>query len=637
MASPGGSQPNADLEGQNQDRNERIPFSERARRGCINMLHKIAKNNDKTGENYSYINPRLKANTYDLGDMYDDKKLTKSRTEWQEKSLKPYQGHVKCLSEEWPHLRLLLDFMEVGTSPMRWKKDPSEEEPTIEGESRSKRQEKTKAYIIQYDATNSPTVGAEICKSKELLERLETSSDSSVTLRLVVVEDLSRDVIETLGTYLKIEPEFFRAHILDYAWYNVRDFWRNPPNLNVITRHQRWFQLRFARARYFESGEGFKKAFDEKQKCNVARRPDDDRSNTSLWDDHNAKVGLTRSKVSFWMKPKTEQEPAVGVLLLDPTNTEGFPLWRGYRNWTETPEIGSKEDQRKDNDTPRNSREDQREDNNKPRKTPQQSTLFEDFIYWTCRPEVFLSNDQGGQSSAFKLPIAVLLHLVCAEWQTIADYVKTRLNQIDWEIAQPGEFIIPSSLSRNTSLQQTPIDQTLLKLHVWRRFVPLYREMLSETLIQIFQARPSTSITAVHSKNSNASPSLAPPRPSSYLALINNDPTVSAYRTDFELILSYMEEFQQRIDRLTHVATAAISIQDSRRGIRDNTNIQYLTYLATFFIPMSLVAALLSMQPDVSGLGGTLRIWAEASLPAAFLIMLVIGLSSYHGVVKGFS
>ncbi|KAI1639558.1 hypothetical protein F4809DRAFT_595741 [Biscogniauxia mediterranea] len=611
---------NEDIELQNLDKNDPTPFNERARRVLINTFHKIARNEDKPGKGYNFINPRLKANTYDLGDMYDDETLTESRSQWQEENAEPYQSHVKQLSEKWPHLRLLLDFMEVGTSPMKWKKGTSGEDQMIEGVKRSQRQKKTKARIIQYDATNSPILSDEICSSKALLEELEkTSSDSSVTLRLVVVEDLSRDVIETLGTHLKIEPEFFRAHILDYAWYNVRDFWRNPPNLNAITRHQRWFQLRFARARYFESGEGFKSAFDENQRFNVARRPDDDRSNTSLWDDHNAKVGLTRSKVSFWMKPKTEREPAVGVLLLDPTNTEGFPLWRGYRNWTETPEIYSREDQRGNNDD------------------PQQSTLFKDFIYWIRRPDIFLSNDQGGESSAFKLPIAVLLHLVCAEWQTISDYVKTRLNQIDWEIAQPGEFIVPSSLSRGTSSHQTPIDQTLLKLHVWRRFVPLYREMLSETLIQIFQARPSTSITAVHDENNDTSPFLAPPRPSSYLALINHDPTVSAYRTDFELVLSYMEEYQQRIDRLTHVATAAISIQDSRRGIRDNNNIQYLTYLATFFIPMSLVAALLSMQPDVSGLGDTLKIWAEASLPAAFLILLAIGLSSYLRIVKGFS
>ncbi|KAI5918304.1 hypothetical protein F4810DRAFT_692957 [Camillea tinctor] len=484
------------------------------------------------------------------------------------------------------------------------------------GVTRNERQRKTKARILQYDAANTPTMSDEIRSPEALLEGLRKPVPDTTKLKLVVVEDLSRDVIETLGDYLKIEPEFFRAHILDYVWSNVRDFWRSPPNLSVMIRHQTWFQLRFVRARYFKSGMGFKEGFDEALTFNVARRPDDDQSNTSIWDDVEGKVGLTRSKVSFWMKPSNGNEPAVGVLLLDPTITKGFHLWHGYRNWAEPPNMYDKDDIG----------------------NPQQSTLFQDYLYWACRPETFLMNDHGNNnadnSSVFKLPIAVLLHLVCAEWQTISDYVKTRLNQVDWEIAQPDKFI--PSPSPDTPAHQTPIDRTLLKLHAWRRYVPMFREMLSETLIHIFKATPSTSITAVHGRHNDETLSLAPPRESSYLSLIKDDPTVTAYRTDFELVLSYMEECQQRIDRLTHVATAAISIQDSRRSIRDNNNIQYLTYLATFFIPMSLVAALLSMQPDVSELGDTMKVWAEASLPIAFVILLVTVIVSYVRALKSY-
>jgi hypothetical protein len=137
--------------------------------------------------------------------------------------------------------------------------------------------------------------------------------DKSVKLRLFVVEDLSRDVIEVLGSRFKIEPDFFRAHILDYAWYNIRDYWREPANLDVTARTQRWFQLRFVRARYFESGAKFKEAFDIAQSFNVVRRPDDDQNNKAFWDKNDAKIGLTRSKATFWMKRATATEPAVGV------------------------------------------------------------------------------------------------------------------------------------------------------------------------------------------------------------------------------------------------------------------------------------------------------------------------------------
>jgi len=50
-----------------------------------------------------------------------------------------------------------------------------------------------------------------------------TTINDKVQFGLYVVEDLSSDVIEVLGSGLEIEPSFFRAHIVDYVWYNVRD------------------------------------------------------------------------------------------------------------------------------------------------------------------------------------------------------------------------------------------------------------------------------------------------------------------------------------------------------------------------------------------------------------------------------
>ena len=45
----------------------------------------------------------------------------------------------------------------------------------------------------------------------------ELNNLKNIQLRLYVVEDLSKDVIEVLGSGLGIEPSFFRAHIVDYA------------------------------------------------------------------------------------------------------------------------------------------------------------------------------------------------------------------------------------------------------------------------------------------------------------------------------------------------------------------------------------------------------------------------------------
>ncbi len=134
-----------------------------------------------------------------------------------------------------------------------------------------------------------------------------------VQFRLYVVEDLSSDVIEVLGSGLDIEPSFFRAHIVDYAWNNVRDRWRDPPNLDIMSRQQSWIQLRYVTARYFKSRDDFTVAAEEAEQFNILRRPDDDISNNSWWDDKDAIVGLTRSRATFWLKPKHKTgTPAIG-------------------------------------------------------------------------------------------------------------------------------------------------------------------------------------------------------------------------------------------------------------------------------------------------------------------------------------
>ncbi len=146
----------------------------------------------------------------------------------------------------------------------------------------------------------------ELTELKELARESGTEKSNNlkdVQLRLYVVQDLSKDVIEVLGSGLGIEPSFFRAHIVDYAWYNVRDRWRDPPALNVDSRQQNWIQLRYVTARYFESEKDFKKAEKEAEGFNILRRLDDDLSNKAWWDNEDAKVGLTRARATFWLKP----------------------------------------------------------------------------------------------------------------------------------------------------------------------------------------------------------------------------------------------------------------------------------------------------------------------------------------------
>jgi hypothetical protein len=210
--------------------------------------------------------------------------------------------------------------MEISTTPVRWA-NFREKKKFYTYEDREKRWKKTNVTRLDYLTTGK--VEAKNYETSDALSDALKGKDDNSQFRLYVVEDLSRDVIEVLGAQLDIEPAFFREHIIDYAWCNIRDRWFDPPNLNLVAKQQRWLQLRFVTARYFTTPESFKRGCQEAESFNVLRRPDDDQNNRAMWDTKEAIVGLTRSRASFWLKNgETHEKGAVGKC--------GY-IWKGLR------------------------------------------------------------------------------------------------------------------------------------------------------------------------------------------------------------------------------------------------------------------------------------------------------------------
>jgi len=196
--------------------------------------------------------------------------------------------------------------MEIGTSPVRWK-DLSQ---------RDKHQDRieriSRTNVTRLDYLESGDVKKKTYTRSEDLRKALAEKDVKTpkrNFRLFIVEDLSRDVIEHLGARYDIEPQFFREHIFDYTWYNTRDRWVDPPKLGAVTTQLPWFQMRFTTARYFRTAAEFKSGYDEAQTFNVLRRPDDDLNTRANWDQTDAKVGLSRTRASFWMRREDEDGP----------------------------------------------------------------------------------------------------------------------------------------------------------------------------------------------------------------------------------------------------------------------------------------------------------------------------------------
>ncbi|KAF5641720.1 uncharacterized protein FTJAE_3979 [Fusarium tjaetaba] len=550
-----------------------------------------------------------------LGDAYQDDKKDDVRTRlgddnWEgPKERGPYLKYVKSLSKRWPQLELLHDFMEVGTVPTRWCIFPGEEKENNEqrrytyprDSKKRENQQRERAMkmnvaLLRFkddgQAQQSPT--SYLRTHGDLREALEKARkhETGVKFSLFVVEDLSRDVIETLGSELAIDPRFFRAHITDYVWNNIRDRWREPSILHVDAKRQTWFQLRLIRSRYFENQSQLTEAKRQVNEFNVMRRLDADK-NQIFWDKDpdptiwerlagessqdkgpvdarvDAKVGHMRSRATFWLNP----ESTIGVLLLEPTPKAGYPLWRGYPNWDELPAFGT-------NTTPPDAVRDlQIPPSLRSKDAENPMSWFEDYIFWAQKTTNFAQlTDSANQQ--LSIPIQCLLHLVCGEWLTFADYLNARLNQIDWGIVNPSFF--PES--GGTDHQK----QSLRKLHFWRRWVPQARDMLQATMSQVMDDEEKEIAKSF-----------------------------KVYKDDLEIIKKRLEDYETRIDRLSTVVNSTISLTDA-------SNTSKLTILASFFIPPSLVAALLSMNMDpLIGLGESLKWWAVASVVAVTILFTI--------------
>jgi Mg2+ and Co2+ transporter CorA len=274
-----------------------------------------------------------------------------------------------------------------------------------------------------------------------------------------------------------------------------------------------------------------------------------------------------------------------GVLLLDPSIKAGTPLWYGYRNWESTPSYKI----------------------DKIPIPPPRNTLFNDFVYWAQRPDNFSSQIASGATSNAHLPIATLLRLICGEWLTMGEYVKTRLTQIEWEISVPGHFLKIGATH----------EDSLKKLHTWRRLVPFYRHLLDETIEQVSRLSWPTQVPRADRKVS--SPPTQNTGPFIQTANLVNDP-VSAFKAEFARALSYMKEHQAQIDGLCSVVPAVISIEDSKHAQNDNRNLARLTWLGTFFLPLSFIASFFSMQSDIGSLAKTYILYAEVAIPIAVVV-----------------
>ena len=245
---------------------------------------------------------------------------------------------------------------------------------------------------------------------------------------------------------------------------------------------------------------------------------------------------------------------------MDPTVSEGFSIWGGYRNLFDCPSMTVQP-------IP---------------KGPPRTSTFEDVIHYTSAltPEEIMSIPKDP-----RLLFKKTLMVVCAEWSTLVKYATTRITQLEWEIENP-------ELQGNIGGLQV----TIKKLHSWRRRLPIFRTLVSEVLEKVVKREGFMCCT---------------------------DNLVQDLVKDFEICLSKIENLQDRADRIMAVVTAVMSIEESKKAFEQNRSLARLTWLAITFAPLSFITSLFSMNGDLSTLLRTFGIYFAVAIPLTAIVLFL--------------
>lgn len=447
--------------------------------------------------------------------------------------------------------------------------------------------------VTQYDFQQGKTPGPhEISDSDGLREALDDPGTGALITditaceaRLFVVEDLSRDMIELFGSKFNIDPHFFRSHVNDYMWNTVASNKTEPIDLDVVSRQRTHFMLQYLRPRYYRSESQFVQATRDTGRFNVLRQLDSDRSRKYLMDGEGAAVCLMRAKLSLWFQrtstthrfpigrsPTTSQSRTEltkpGILLVDPTPSEGHALWGGYTSFADWDSAAQSQ----------------------PFVAPPRGTLFVDILYWIKQLRDNDLTEIVNDPTAFAIPA---LKMMLSDWHYVVQYMTTQVAQTEWQIELPEMRANAKHLD----------EKIISKLYPWRRNMSLYRAMVVSAIHRLYPEEPlGQRPSQGHGTGSQCD--------------------LQSLRTDFQMILDSIDSIQAHITQLEAVASAMQSLDENRQAQKQDKNLSRLTYLATVFIPLSFVSGLLSMVPDVTQLRQTFWIFFVIAIPLTTIALV---------------
>ncbi|KAH8723478.1 hypothetical protein GQ44DRAFT_774075 [Phaeosphaeriaceae sp. PMI808] len=388
--------------------------------------------------------------------------------------------------------------------------------------------------------------------------------------RILIIEDLTVDIIEYLGSEFDIDPLFFATHL-----HTMHRTGRHHPTPDEAILPSRLKYRDYINISYH-------RPVTADQKCTHSdkfiRATSIDRKLVFL---QSPAIGLAHHRASI-IKIRRDDNFWLAFLFVDPPLTKKYfisghkgnpqhqvelnlrPYLGRYENFAELPKFS---------------------ENWQSAKNHAEGGMFDDVVrYWQQSvPSWFDSANPSVQSLAY-----YPLHIVAAEWVKYTEVMHACIKRFEYQGGQ-----LPTLNKFNNDLQE---------LQSWRR-----RTIRSQEKCRAIIRRLST-------HNSSDRRQCA---------------AMETLVDDFEVIVKNIKIAGRSLENTLPIVTSLVQIIDARQSFAETANIRHLTVLALVFVPLGYVSSLFSMNP--SNMPGSAHFWVyfAVAIPVTLVVFLIALIPSF--------
>ncbi|KAL5406601.1 hypothetical protein PMIN06_001883 [Paraphaeosphaeria minitans] len=401
---------------------------------------------------------------------------------------------------------------------------------------------------------------------RECDEDIQLRGSGKLLGRILIIEDLTKDVVEMLGSILGIDPLFFAMHLHVVSRSGMRHQTPDQATLPSRLSSQNFTNMSYHRA--ISCGA---------TSIDGGRLQRDTAIDRKLIFLPSTTIGLVQHCLSVI---RTNQHKLrnfwLALILVDPPISHKYYV------------DGQKRKEQSEVHLPSQPFLGPYEDFFVPKPildgfgmetSGQRGSLTDDLqYYWTrALPECFDATDPSLQALSF-----YPLNIVAAEWVKYVAVMHHCIKQFEYQ--------------HNHLPELDQFHRDLAELQAWSR-----RTVLSQGKVEAL-------IRLLRSPNFNSH---------------RGDRQLDCLSEDLELILHKMQDAGRRLENTLPIVMTSVQIADTRRTYAEQADIKRLTVLALIFVPLTFIASLFSMNTE--NMPGSKDFWVyfAVAIPVTLLVVSI--------------